>query len=77
MDFTSASAVIPASAVVPLAGAALMAGFSRLLPRWARDVIAIAVAIATCALTLILMVAGGRPPDDLLVLRLASRPGAW
>jgi multicomponent Na+:H+ antiporter subunit D len=62
MDFTSASAVIPASVVVPLTGAALMAGFSRLLPRWARDVIAIGVAIATCALTLILMVSSaGRP----------------
>ena len=62
MDFTSASAVIPASVVVPLTGAALMAGFSRLLPRWARDVIAIAVAIATCTLTLILMVSSaGRP----------------
>jgi multicomponent Na+:H+ antiporter subunit D len=62
MDFTSASAVIPASVVVPLTGAAMMAGFSRLLPRWARDVIAIAVAIATCALTLILMVSSaGRP----------------
>ena len=62
MDFTSASAVIPASVVVPLTGAALMAGFSRLLPRRARDLIAIAVAIATCALTLILMVSSdGRP----------------
>ena len=62
MDFTSASAVIPASVVVPMTGAALMAGFSRLLPRWARDVIAIAVAIATCTLTLILMVSSaGRP----------------
>ena len=45
--FTSSSAVIPASVVVPLVGAALMAGFSGLLPRWARDVIAIAVALAT------------------------------
>jgi multicomponent Na+:H+ antiporter subunit D len=62
MDFTSASAVIPASVVVPLTGAALMAGFSRLLPRRARDLIAIAVAIATCALTLIMMVSSaGRP----------------
>ena len=62
MDFTSASAVIPASVVVPLTGAALMAAFSRLLPRWARDVIAIAIAIATCALTLTLMVSSaGRP----------------
>jgi multicomponent Na+:H+ antiporter subunit D len=62
VDFTSASAVIPASVVVPLTGAALMAGFSRLLPRWARDAIAIAIAIATCTLTLILMVSSaGRP----------------
>ena len=39
-----------------------MAGFSRLLPRWARDLIAIAVALATTALTLILMAASaGRP----------------
>ncbi len=60
--FASSSAVIPASVVVPLVGAALMAGFSGLLPRWARDAIAIAVAIATCALTLTLMVSSaGRP----------------
>jgi multicomponent Na+:H+ antiporter subunit D len=58
----SASAVVPASVAVPLAGAALMAGFSRLLPRWARDVIAIAVALATTTLTLILMaVSAGGP----------------
>jgi multicomponent Na+:H+ antiporter subunit D len=58
----SSSAVIPASVVVPLIGAALMAGFSGLLPRWVRDVITIAVAIATCTLTLILMVSSaGRP----------------
>jgi multicomponent Na+:H+ antiporter subunit D len=58
----SASAVIPASIAVPLAGAALMAGFSRLLPRWARDLIAIAVALATTTLTLILMAdSAGRP----------------
>ena len=43
----SVSAVVPASIAVPLVGAALLAGFSRLLPRWARDVIAIAVALAT------------------------------
>ena len=40
---------------VPLGGAALMAGFSWLLPRWARDLIAIAVALATTVLTLILL----------------------
>ena len=58
----SVSAVVPASIAVPLAGAALLAGFSRLLPRWARDVIAIAVALATTILTLILMAASaGRP----------------
>jgi multicomponent Na+:H+ antiporter subunit D len=58
----SASAVIPASIAVPLVGAALMAGFSRLLPRWARDLIAIAVALATTTLTLILTAASaGRP----------------
>jgi multicomponent Na+:H+ antiporter subunit D len=58
----SASAVVPASIAVPLAGAALLAGFSWLLPRWARDVIAIAVALATTSLTLILMVtSAGRP----------------
>ncbi|HTW05528.1 MAG TPA: complex I subunit 5 family protein [Streptosporangiaceae bacterium] len=62
MDLVSASAVIPASVVVPLGGAALMAGFSGLLPRWVRDVIATAVAVATVTLTLILMVASaGRP----------------
>ena len=58
----SVSAVVPASIAVPLVGAALLAGFSRLLPRWARDVIAIAVALATTILTLILMAASaGRP----------------
>ena len=58
----STSAVVPASVVVPLGGAALMAGFSWLLPRWARDLIAIAVALATTTLTLILMASSaGRP----------------
>ncbi len=58
----STSAVIPASVAVPLGGAALMAGFSWLLPRWARDLIAIAVALATTTLTLILVASGaGRP----------------
>ena len=60
--FTPASAVIPASVAVPLAGAALTAGFSGLLPRCARDVIAIAIALATCALTFIFIAASaGRP----------------
>ena len=58
----STSAVVPASVAVPLVGAALMAGFSWLLPRWARDLIAIAVALATTTLTLILMASSaGRP----------------
>jgi len=58
----STSAVIPASVAVPLGGAALMAGFSWLLPRWTRDLIAIAVALATTTLTLILMASSaGRP----------------
>ena len=58
----STSAVVPASVVVPLAGAALLAGFSWLLPRWARDLVAIAVALATTTLTLILMASSaGRP----------------
>jgi multicomponent Na+:H+ antiporter subunit D len=63
VDLTvSASAVVPASIAVPLAGAALLAGFSRLLPRWVRDVTAIAVALATTALTLLLVAASaGRP----------------
>jgi multicomponent Na+:H+ antiporter subunit D len=60
--FVSTSAVIPASIAVPLAGAALLAGFSRLLPRWARDLIAIAVAVATTTLTLILMAASAGHP---------------
>ena len=60
--FASSSAVIPASVAVPLVGAALMAGFSGLLPRWARDLIAIAVALATVTLTLILTAdSAGRP----------------
>jgi multicomponent Na+:H+ antiporter subunit D len=58
----STSAVIPASVVLPLGAAALMAGFSRFLPRWARDLIAIAVALATTALTLILMAASAGHP---------------
>ncbi len=58
----SASALVPASIAVPLAGAALMAGFSRLMPRWARDLSAIAIALATTTMTLILMAASaGRP----------------
>jgi multicomponent Na+:H+ antiporter subunit D len=60
--FASASAVIPASVAVPLGGAALMAGFSGLLPRWARDLIAIAVTLGTTTLTLVLMASSaGRP----------------
>ncbi len=58
----STSAVVPASVVVPLAGAALMAGFSWLLPRWARDLIAIAAALATTTLTLILIAASAGHP---------------
>ena len=58
----STSAVIPASVAVPLGGAALMAGFSRFLPRRARDLIAIAVALATTTLTLILMAASAGHP---------------
>ena len=58
----STSAVIPVSVAVPLGGAALMAGFSWLLPRRARDLIAIAVALATTTLTLILMAASAGHP---------------
>ena len=58
----STSAVIPASVVVPLGAAALMAGFSRFLPRWARDLIAIVAALATTTLTLILMAASAGHP---------------
>jgi formate hydrogenlyase subunit 3/multisubunit Na+/H+ antiporter MnhD subunit len=58
----STSAVVPLSVAVPLAGGALMAGFSRLLPRWARDLIAIAVALATTALTLILVASSAGHP---------------
>ena len=58
----STSAVIPASVVVPLGAAALLAGFSRFLPRWARDLIAIAAALATTTLTLILMAASAGHP---------------
>ena len=62
VNFVSTSAVIPASVVVPLGAAALMAGFSRFLPRRARDLIAIAVAVATTTLTLILMAASAGHP---------------
>ena len=58
----STSAVVPASVAVPLGGAALMAVFSRMLPRWARDLIAIAIALATTTLTLILMAASADRP---------------
>ena len=58
----STSAIVPASIAVPLAGAALMAGFSWLLPRWARDLLAIAVALATTTLTLILMASSAGHP---------------
>jgi multicomponent Na+:H+ antiporter subunit D len=58
----STSAVIPASVAVPLTGAALLAGFSRFLPRLARDLTAIAVALATTVLTLILMVVSAGHP---------------
>jgi multicomponent Na+:H+ antiporter subunit D len=58
----TSAAVVPVSIAVPLAGAALLAGFSRLLPRWARDLIAIAVALATTTLTLILMAASAGHP---------------
>jgi multicomponent Na+:H+ antiporter subunit D len=58
----STSAVVPVSVALPLAAGALMVGFSRLLPRWARDLIAIAVALVTTTLTLILVAASaGRP----------------
>ena len=61
-SLVSTSAVIPVAVAVPLVGAALMAGSSRLLPRWARDLFAIAVTLATTTLTLILMAASaGRP----------------
>ena len=62
MDLVSTSAVVPLSVVVPLVGGALMAGFSRLLPRWARDLIAIAVALTTTALTLILVASSAGHP---------------
>jgi multicomponent Na+:H+ antiporter subunit D len=58
----STSVVIPASVVVPLGAAALLVGFSRFLPRWARDLIAIVVALATTTLTLILMAASAGHP---------------
>ncbi|HEX3190106.1 MAG TPA: complex I subunit 5 family protein [Streptosporangiaceae bacterium] len=62
MDLVSTSAVVPLSVAVPLAGGALMAGFSRLLPRWARDLTAIAVALATTVLTLILVASSAGHP---------------
>jgi multicomponent Na+:H+ antiporter subunit D len=62
VNLVSTSAVIPASVVVPLGAAALMAAFSRFLPRLARDLIAIAVALATTTLTLILMAASAGHP---------------
>jgi multicomponent Na+:H+ antiporter subunit D len=62
VDLVSTSAVVPLSVAVPLAGGALMAGFSRLLPRWARDLTAIAVALATTVLTLILVASSAGHP---------------
>jgi multicomponent Na+:H+ antiporter subunit D len=55
VGLVSTSVLLPISAAVPLGGAALLAGFSWLLPRRVRDVIAIAVALATTAVTLIVM----------------------
>jgi multicomponent Na+:H+ antiporter subunit D len=55
VGLVSTSVLLPTSAVVPLSGAALLAGFSWLLPRRVRDLIAIAVALATTAVTLIVM----------------------
>jgi multicomponent Na+:H+ antiporter subunit D len=55
VSLVSTSVLLPVSAVVPLGGAALLAGFSWLLPRRVRDLIAIAVALATTAVTLTVM----------------------
>lgn len=62
MGLVSTSVLLPISAAVPLGGAALLAGFSWLLPRRARDLIAIAVALATTALTLSLVAASAGHP---------------
>ncbi len=62
MSLVSTNVLLPASAVVPLGGAAVLAGFSWLLPRRARDLIAIAVALATTAMTLTVMAASAGHP---------------
>jgi multicomponent Na+:H+ antiporter subunit D len=58
----STSVLLPTSVAVPLGGAALLAGFSWLLPRRVRDLIAIAVALATTTVTLILTAASAGHP---------------
>jgi multicomponent Na+:H+ antiporter subunit D len=62
VGLVSTSVLLPTSAIVPLSGAALLAGFSWLLPRRVRDLIAIAVALATTALTLTVMAASAGHP---------------
>lgn len=54
--------IVPAASALPLGGAALLGGANRLLPRRARDLIALAVAAATTALAIALVAssAGGR-----------------
>ena len=71
MGLVSTSVLLPVSAVVPLSGAAVLAGFSWLLPRRVRDLIAIAVALATTALTLTVMAASlglTRPGGRILII---------
>jgi multicomponent Na+:H+ antiporter subunit D len=62
VGLVSTSVLLPVSAIVPLSGAAVLAGFSWLLPRRVRDLIAIAVALATTALTLTVMAASAGHP---------------
>ncbi len=62
MGLVSTNVLLPLSAAVPLGGAAVLAGFSWLLPRRVRDLIAIAVALATTAMTLILVAASAGHP---------------
>jgi multicomponent Na+:H+ antiporter subunit D len=62
VGLVSTNVLLPASAAVPLGGAAVLAGFSWLLPRRVRDLIAIAVALATTAMTLVLVGASAGHP---------------
>lgn len=54
--------LVPASVAVPLVGAAVLGGANRLLPRVARDLLAVGVALATTVLSLLLVAGSADGP---------------